>query len=156
MSKGKVARIVTDVISPFLDENNYELVDVEFVKEGPHRYLRVYIDKDGGVSLDDCQIVSTYLNQELDRLDPIEENYFLEVSSPGIDRPLKNENDFIKFKGSKIQVKLYQTLNGQKIINGILLDYIDQQLIIENEISGEKIVINKDKTASVRLVAEFE
>ena len=129
--------------------------DIEFVKEGPHRYLRVYIDKEGGVSLDDCQAVSTFLNQKLDEIDPIEENYYLEVSSPGIERTLKKDSDFIKFKGKKIQIKLYQTINGQKIITGTLVDYIDKQIIVDSELVENNIVIPRDKAASVKLIAEF-
>lgn len=155
MGKGTVAQIVSAKVTPFLEENNYELVDIEFVKEGPHRYLRVYIDKEGGVSLDDCQAVSTFLNQKLDEIDPIEENYYLEVSSPGIERTLKKDNDFIKFKGKKIQIKLYQTINGQKIITGTLVDYIDKQIIVDNELVENNIVIPRDKAASVKLIAEF-
>jgi ribosome maturation factor RimP len=155
MGKGTVAQIVSAKVTPFLEENNYELVDIEFVKEGPHRYLRVYIDKEGGVSLDDCQAVSTFLNQKLDEIDPIEENYYLEVSSPGIERTLKKDSDFIKFKGKKIQIKLYQTINGQKIITGTLVDYIDKQIIVDSELIENNIVIPRDKAASVKLIAEF-
>ncbi len=155
MSKGTVAQIVSAKVTPFLEENNYELVDIEFVKEGPHRYLRVYIDKEGGVSLDDCQAVSTFLNQKLDEIDPIEENYYLEVSSPGVERTLKKDSDFTKFKGKKIQIKLYQTINGQKIIIGTLVDYIDKQIIVDSELVENNIVIPRDKAASVKLIAEF-
>lgn len=155
MGKGTVAQIVSEKVTPFLEENNYELVDIEFVKEGPHRYLRVYIDKEGGVSLDDCQAVSTFLNQKLDEMDPIEENYYLEVSSPGVERTLKKDSDFIKYKGEKIQIKLYQTINGQKIIVGTLVDYIDKQIIVDSELIEDNIVIPRDKAASVKLIAEF-
>ena len=156
MSKGTVAQIVTEIITPFLGEKNYELVDVEFVKEGPHRYLRVYVDKEGGVTLDDCQVISTFINQELDKIDPIEENYYLEVSSPGLERSLKKDSDFNKFIGHKIRIKLYQTINGQKIIVGELVDYVDNQITIKNESTEENIIISKDKAASVKLVAEFK
>ncbi|MEA3423927.1 MAG: ribosome maturation factor RimP [Bacillota bacterium] len=155
MGKGTVSQIVSEKITPFLEEKNYELVDIEFVKEGPHRYLRVYIDKEGGVSLDDCQAVSTFLNQRLDEIDPIEENYYLEVSSPGIERALKKDSDFIKFKGKKIKIKLYQTINGQKTIIGILVDYVDKQIIVDSEQVENNIVIPRDKAASVKLIAEF-
>ena len=156
MSKSTVSKIVTEKITPFLGENNYELVDVEFVKEGPYRYLRVYIDKEGGITLDDCQAVSTFINQELDKIDPIEENYYLEVSSPGVERALKKDSDFNKFKGNKIQVKLYQTINGQKIIIGTLVDYIDKKIVVKSESTGEDIIIPRDKAASIKLVAEFK
>ncbi len=156
MGKGTVVQIVSGKVKPFLEEKNYELVDIEFVKEGPHRYLRVYIDKEGGVSLDDCQEVSTFLNQKLDEIDPIEENYYLEVSSPGVERILKKDSDFIKFIGKKVQIKLYKTINGQKIVTGTLVDYIDKQIIVEVDLAEDNIVIPKDMAASVKLVAEFK
>ena len=155
MSKGTVTQIVTKIITPLLDENKFELVDVEFVKEGPHRYLRVYIDKDGGISLDDCQMVSVFLNAELDRIDPIEENYYLEVSSPGIERLLKKDTDFERFAGKKVQAKLYQTINGQKIIVGELVGLEKNFILIKGDLSGETISIPKEKAAQVKLIAEI-
>lgn len=155
MAKGKVATVVAGLVQPILDKSGFELVDIEFVKEGPHRYLRVYIDKDGGISLDDCQSVSKVLNLELDRVDPIEENYFLEVSSPGIERTLKNEKDFNRFTGSKVQAKLYSTINGQKIVNGILVGYENGCIKIKSDQSEEIISIPRDKAAQIKLVAEI-
>lgn len=155
MSKGTVSQIVTNLVTPFLDEQRFELVDVEFVKEGPHRYLRVFIDKDGGISLDDCQIVSQFLNKELDRLDPIEENYYLEVSSPGIERPLKKPADYERFKGRNVQAKLYKTINGLKVITGELIGLEDHCIMIRNEQTGEIVKVPKDKAAQVKLVADI-
>jgi ribosome maturation factor RimP len=155
VGKGKVATVVEKLVKPILTENAYELVDVEFVKEGPHRYLRVYIDKEDGVSLDDCQTVSSFLNSELDRLDLIEENYFLEVSSPGIERTLKTEKDFLKFLGSKIQIKLYTTFNGQKIVFGQLIGYENERIEVKSDLTGENITIPIDKASQVKLVAEI-
>ncbi len=155
MSKGTVTQIVTKIITPLLEENEFELVDVEFVKEGPHRYLRVYIDKDGGISLDDCQMVSVFLNAELDRIDPIEENYYLEVSSPGIERLLKKDKDFERFIGKKVQAKLFQTINGQKIIIGELLGLEKNCILIKGDLSGETISIPREKAAQVKLIVEI-
>jgi ribosome maturation factor RimP len=155
MKKGTVAQIVKNLVTPFLDEQEFELVDVEFIKEGPHRYLRLFIDKEGGVSLDDCQLVSVFLNKELDRLDPIEENYYLEVSSPGIERSLKKDTDFERFKGNKVQAKLYKTINGQKIITGELEGLEDNCILIKNEISGDVVSIPKEMAAQVKLIAEI-
>ncbi len=112
--KRKVVDIVQELVEKRVAESDIELVDVEFVKEGQHRYLRVYIDKLDGVSLDDCQALSVYLNEHMDSLDPIEENYFLEVSSPGIERPLKKDSDFERFTGRLVEIRLYYPLDGQK------------------------------------------
>ncbi len=155
MKKGTVAQTVKKLVTPFLDEQAFELVDVEFIKEGPHRYLRLYIDKEDGVSLDDCQLVSAFLNKELDRLDPIEENYYLEVSSPGIERPLKKDSDFERFIGNKVQAKLYKTINGQKIITGELIGLEGNCILIKNEISGDVVSIPKEMAAQVKLIAEI-
>ena len=97
MKKKRVVDVVEEILTPYVRSQNMEVVDVEFVKEGPYRYLRVTIDKDEPVTLDDCQLVSQYLNSKLDDLDPIEEQYFLEVSSPGVERVLKKEREFEKF-----------------------------------------------------------
>lgn len=155
MSKQKVTSLVSKIISPFIEENNFELVDVEFVKEGPHRYLRVYLDKEGGISLDDCKLVSEFLSKELDKVDPIEENYYLEVSSPGIERPLKKDSDFVKFKGKKVQAKLYQTYLGQKIFIGELIGLNDNQVEIKSDSSGNVVSIPREKIALIKIVAEF-
>jgi len=155
MSKGKVSTVVTDLISGFLDENNYELVEVEFVKEGTERYLRILIDKEGGVSLDDCQLVSQFISRELDKKDPIEENYFLEVSSPGIERVLRKDEDYEKYKGKKVDVKLYQTINGQKNFTGKLLG-LDKNIVkIISDITGDEISISREKIALIKLIVEF-
>ena len=103
---------VLPLLEPIVEANGLELVDLEFVKEGVNWYLRVYIDKDGGVNIDDCELVSRALEAKLDEKDPIEQAYILEVSSPGIDRPLKKEADFVKYQGEIIDVKLYTAVNG--------------------------------------------
>src|SRR5690554_4767223 len=102
MGKNKIETMTEELINPILQNEAFELVDIEFKKEGPHRYLRVYIDKPEGITLDDCQKISEQLSKELDKADPIEENYFLEISSPGLDRPLKKVSDFNRFKGENV------------------------------------------------------
>jgi len=154
MSKKRVVDIVADIVTPFLEEADMELVDVEFVKEGQFRYLRVYIDKDGGVSLDDCQHLSRHLNERLDKLDPIEENYFLEVSSPGVERTLKKDSDFEKYKGHKVMAKLYKPLNGEKIIEGILNGLGDNRVYVARE--DEVVEIPRDMIALIKLVVDFD
>ncbi|MGL4790862.1 MAG: ribosome maturation factor RimP, partial [Anaerotignaceae bacterium] len=105
---------VEQMLMPIITENNFELVDVEFIKEGQNWYLRIYVDKDGGISIDDCELVSKAFEKIVDEKDPIEQAYILEVSSPGIDRPLKKEADFVKFKGELVDIKLYKAINKQK------------------------------------------
>lgn len=153
--KKRVVDVVREIAEPFCVENNMELLDVEFVKEGPYRYLRLLIDKEGGVSLDDCQLVSKALNKKLDELDPIEENYFLEVSSAGVERELKKESDFEKFKGRMVQAKLFQAIEGEKLIEGIL-GGLEGNIVSINRDNGSVSEIPKDKIAIIKLVVDFD
>lgn len=155
MKKKRVVDIVEDILTPFVKTHDMEIVDVEFVKEGPYRYLRVTIDKEEPVTLDDCQLVSQYLNSQLDTIDPIEEQYFLEISSPGVERTLKKDKEFEKFKGRTVQLKLFQAFEGQKAITGTLIGLIDDHIVIENESMG-KVEIPKSKVSLTKLVVEFE
>ncbi|MCC5909840.1 MAG: ribosome maturation factor RimP [Clostridiaceae bacterium] len=149
MGKGKVEQMTEELVNPIVQQQNFELVDIEFKKEGPHKYLKIYIDKPGGITLDDCQKVSEQLSEKLDETDPIQENYFLEVSSPGLDRPLKRDSDFVKFKGENVEVKLYEAIEGKKVLEGELVGLEDNniKLNIENvglvEIPKEKVAITK-------------
>ncbi|WP_432665014.1 ribosome maturation factor RimP [Wukongibacter baidiensis] len=155
MKKKRVVDIVEEIVLPFLEEKKLDLVEIEFVKEGQHRYLRVYLDKDDGLSLDDCQSVSEYLSERLDTLDPIKENYFLEVSSPGIERPLKKDTDFEKYSGKLVEARLYHPLNGEKIIKGNLLGLKDNMILIDREAKGT-IEIARDKVSLVKLLINFD
>ena len=155
MAKGSsTEKKVLPFLEPIIAENGLELVDVEFVKEGANWYLRIYIDKEGGVTIDDCETVSRALEVRLDEADPIEQAYILEVSSPGIDRPLKKEADFEKFQGEIIDVKLYKAMDGKKQYQGRLLGLEDGILTIEDEAGNEIRFAHKD-TASVRLAVIF-
>ncbi|QEK12235.1 ribosome maturation factor RimP [Crassaminicella thermophila] len=149
MAKKRVTDIVEEIVTPYVNDNQIELVDVEFIKEGQNWFLRVYIDKEEGISLDDCQNVSEFLSEKLDELDPISQNYFLEVSSPGLDRPLKKERDFEKFKGRIIEVHLYQPYDGKKIIEGELVGLKDGCVVLK--VDGEEIEISRKKISIVRL-----
>ncbi len=156
MKKRRVVDIIEELINKFIETNDgYELVDIEFVKEGKHRYLRVFMDKEDGISIDDCQEISRYLTVKLDELDPIEENYFLEVSSPGIERPLKKDSDFERFIDELIEVKLYSPIDGQKIIDGHLKGLKDKIVSIKREGTNEIIQIPRDKIASAKLLFRF-
>ena len=154
MKKRRVVDIVRDIVEPHCTSVGLELVDVEFVKEGPFRYLRIIIDKEEGVSLDDCSEVSKFLNVKLDQIDPIEENYFLEVTSPGIERELKRPEDFKRFAGKTVQIKLFTPVDGQKVLKGTLVGLEDQTLKIT--VGSQNIEVPKEKVSSVRLVVNFD
>ena len=145
---------VLPLLEPIVEANGLELVDLEFVKEGVNWYLRVYIDKEGGVTLDDCEVVSRTLEAKLDEKDPIEQAYILEVSSPGLDRPLKKEADFAKFQGEIIDVKLYKAVNGSKQYQGKLLGLENGMLSIEED-NGNVVTFEHKDAASVRLAVIF-
>lgn len=153
MAKRKVEDIVSDLAEPIAEALSYELVDVEFLKEGANWYLRVYIDKPGGIVIDDCQAVSEQLSDKLDEADPIKQSYILEVSSPG-ERPLKKERDFERFKGEIVEVKLYQPLNGKKLYEGELLGLIDDKVNIKTD-EGATMSFDKKDTALVRRIIRF-
>ncbi|WP_129597011.1 ribosome maturation factor RimP [Anaerophilus nitritogenes] len=150
MSKKRVVEIVEELILPFTNEKQIELVDVEFVKEGQNWFLRVYIDKLDGVSLDDCQMVSEFLSEKLDETDPIEQNYYLEVSSPGLDRPLKADKDFEKYKGRMIEIHLYEPIEGQKVIEAELVALENGHIHVKMN-KDQIISIPKEKAAKVKL-----
>ncbi len=135
MAKGKIKEIVSDILTPFLAENGLELYNVEFVKEGKDWFLRVYIDKawedeEAYIGTDDCELVSRFLSAKMDELDPIEQNYYLEVSSPGMDRALINDRDFQKYKGRQVEISLYQNLEGRKHYDGALVGLEDGRVVI--------------------------
>lgn len=154
MAKSNTEKKVLPLLEPIVAERGLELVDLEFVKEGANWYLRVYIDKEGGVSIDDCEAVSRALEAKLDETDPIEQAYVLEVSSPGIDRPLKKNADFIRFQGEIIDVKLYKAVDGQKQFQGKLLGLNDGVISLEEEDGTVREFVQKD-TADVRLAVIF-
>jgi len=155
VKKKRVVDIVEEILTPYVSQNDIELVDVEFVKEGPYRYLRITIDKEEPVTLDDCQWVSQYLSKRLDALDPIEEQYFLEVTSPGVERLLKRDSEYEKFKGRKIQIKLFQPYEGQKMLVGTLAGLVDDKIAIEGA-DGIRMEIPKSKVATAKLVVDFD
>ncbi|MHC1750521.1 MAG: ribosome maturation factor RimP [Cellulosilyticaceae bacterium] len=154
MNKKQVVDDVTLYLEPILEEHAYELVDVEFVKEGPTYYLRIYIDKDGGITIQDCEIISKTVEPVLDEKDPIKEPYMLEVSSPGLDRILKKDKDFDRFAGSVIDVKLYKAVDKQKQIQGTLVKKTEDKLILEVE-DGSPLELDYQNVAMVRLAILF-
>ena len=153
----KVTEVVEELAQPIIQELELELVEIEFVKEGKNWFLRVYIDKENGVDIEDCGIVSEKLSEKLDELDPITHNYFLEVSSPGAERPLKKAKDFEKAIGKNVFIKTYEPIDGEKGFEGKLLDYDGQTVKIEMKIKTRKkeIEIPYEKVASARLAVIF-
>jgi len=138
MSKNKAIEVVEALARPIIENLGLELVDVEYVREGANWYLRVYIDKDGGVTLDDCEAVNKPLSDKLDEVDPIPQSYIFEVSSPGIERPFKRPKDYIKAIGQKVHIKFYKAVDGCKTIDGILEAYNDDTVSILTEKEGIK------------------
>ncbi|MEK9197811.1 ribosome maturation factor RimP [Ureibacillus sp. 179-F W5.1 NHS] len=154
----KVTSVIEELVTPILEELNLELVDIEFLKEGRNWFLRVYIDTpEGGIDIDQCAIVSERLSLVLDEKDPIEQNYYLEVSSPGAERPLKKESDFKKAVGKFIYVKTYEPIKDMKEFQGYLRAYTEQGLELEIRIKTRKmtIFIEKEKIAKARLAIDF-
>ncbi|MCR1840699.1 ribosome maturation factor RimP [Murimonas intestini] len=143
-----------ELILPIVEANQFELVDVEYVKEGSNWYLRAYIDKPGGITVDDCEVVSRALGDLLDKNDFIDEAYILEVSSPGLGRPLKKEKDFKRSLGQEIEVRTYRAIDRQKEFTGILKSYEKDGFTIELE-NGEEMEFAKSDVALVRLAFDF-
>ncbi len=149
----KVVDLVRDLAESVVRELDLELFDVEYVKEGADWYLRVYIDKPQGVTLDDCEAVSQALSGELDRVDPIEGQYLLEISSPGLERPLRHEEDIKKSIGKLVQITTYAPIDGKKKFEGRLLAFENEELVLE-EGKGQQ-TIAYGQVAKARLIAEF-
>ena len=153
MGYNKTEQAVFDIALPIVEKNGLSLWDVEFKKEGADFYLRVYVDKEGGVAIDDCEKISRELSDELDRVDPIEMAYMLEVCSAGLDRELKRESDFLAFLGHDIDIKLYAPLNGKKEFCAVLKSYENGAITVLAD--GKELEIPLEKTASVRLAVIF-
>lgn len=154
-----VVETVTELVTPILDECHFELVDAEFVKEGKSWYLRIYIDKPGGINIEECALVSDLLGEKLDDCDPdpIPQAYFLEVSSPGAERPLKKERDYERALNSYIHVSLYQPLEGNKVYEGTMVDLKPDELTLEymDKTRQKTIVIPRKQIAQARLAIKF-
>lgn len=154
----KVTSVIEQLVQPIVDELNLELIDIEFVKEGRNWFLRVYVDtKEGGIDIEQCALVSERLSVILDEKDPIEQNYYLEVSSPGAERPLKKDSDFENAVGKFINVKTYEPIKDMKEFEGYLTAYTEQGLEMEIRIKTRKVnvFIEKEKVAKARLAIDF-
>ncbi|HBF4580065.1 TPA: ribosome maturation factor RimP [Clostridioides difficile] len=152
--KKNLEATIEEIVTKITDEHGFEMVDVEYVKEAGEYYLRVYIDKEEGISLNECELVSRELSPILDEKDPIKENYFLEVSSPGLDRALKKDRDFVRYQGRYVDLKLYKPLNGCKQFEGELVGLTEDNniKIIAN---GKEMEFNRKDVAIVRLAIKF-
>lgn len=144
---------VRKIAKPIIDQLNYDLVDMEYKKEGPSWYLRFFIDKPGGVTIEDCQIVSEKVGKELDKHDPIPNSYYLEVSSPGIDRPLKTEKDFKRHEGEEVEIKTYERINGRKKFKATIEGFQNGNVVLS--VDGETVEIPLEKIALAKLAVEF-
>lgn len=155
MSRREVYEQKTEeLLKPIMEEYQFELVDVEYVKEGGNWYLRAYIDKEGGITVDDCELVSRRMSDLLDEQDYIEESYIFEVSSPGLGRPLKKEKDYVRSMGKELEIHTYRAINKEKEFYGILKAYDDKTVTIEMD-DGAELTFAKSEIALIRLAFDF-
>lgn len=152
MQAKEVEALIAEMVEPILQDTEMTLVDVEYVREKDW-YLRIFLDKPGGVEIDDCQLVSEKLTAVLDAKDPIPEKYFLEVSSPGIDRPLKKDKDFVAAYGSKVDIMFFAPWEGLKSLVGVLVSHDDEAVWVKKIIKGKEFK-NPDRIER-RLIANI-
>ena len=163
MKRTEIVAKTEELVTPIIEENHFELVDVEYVREGANWYLRIYADKEGGINIDDCVLISRALEEKLDAEDFISDAYILEVSSPGLGRPLKKEKDFKRSIGKAVECKLYKAIDKQKEFEGVLKDFKEEKhemwRILEDtvtiEIDEKDLVLDRKDIAMIRLAIEF-
>ncbi len=143
-----------ELILPILQEYDFELVDVEYVKEAGSWYLRAYIDKEGGITVNDCEMVSRRMSDLLDEKDFILDSYIFEVSSPGLGRQLKKDKDFVRSIGEVVEGKLFRAVDKQKDFEGILRSFDKETIVIEGE-NGQEMELKRDNIALIRLHIDF-
>lgn len=153
MSKKSISQRVEELALPVVEDTGYELVDVEYVKEGQNWYLRLYIDKEGGITIEDCEKISEKMNHLLDEADIISSSYFFEVSSPGLERPLKKDKEFEKYKGEIVEVKLYNPINKKSSFEGQLVGLIDGKIVINCE--SQTMEFLKQDVSVVKRIFKF-
>lgn len=154
MNRRDVEIHTEELVQPIIDENQFELVDVEYVKEGSNWYLRVYVDKENGIDIDDCVLVSRALEEKLDAEDFIAEAYILEVSSPGLTRPLRKDKDFKRSIGKLVEVKLYKAQDGLKEFEARLVGFENEQVTLQLEDEEHTRTFAMKDFAMVRLAFE--
>lgn len=153
MAYSKTETAVWQLAEPIAAESGFYIYDIEYIKEGGLWFLRVYIDKDGGITMDECETFSRTLSDTLDEADPISVNYYLEVSSPGIERRLKTEAHFRRYIGSVIDISLYKAVNGSKLITGILKKYENNEITVEAD--DEDILLPLSSVSKANLHFDF-
>lgn len=153
MSKKDYEARTEELLLPIVEQYGVRIYDVEFVKEGSDYYLRAYIDKDGGVTIEDCENVSRAMSAKLDEYDYISEMYIFEVSSPGLGRALKKERHFLNSMGEEVEIKTYKPVDGEKEFVGILKAYDNKEVTIETD-KGD-LTFTKDMIANARLTIDF-
>lgn len=151
--KESIEQQIETLVEPLVKEKGLELVNVEYIKEGAHWYLRLYIDKDGGVDMDDCTNISHAVSEMLDLKNPIPQAYMLEVSSPGLERPLKKEEDFKRFQGSLVMVHTNSQFQGFKKFSGNLIGLINDEIVLEYE--EKRIAIPRTLVKKTHLLLDF-
>lgn len=153
MSTSKIKTAVEEMALPFLNSHGFELVDIEYVKEGSNWFLRIFVDKEGGIDIDDCGRISEYISEQLDKNDPIPDAYFLEVSSPGAERPLKKPEDMRKAVGKHVYITTYEPISGAKEFEGLLLSFDGDNAVVA--IGKKEHAVPYAKIASARLAIVF-
>ncbi len=143
-----------ELLIPILEKYEFDLVDVEYVKEAGTWYLRAYIDKPGGIAINDCEVVSRELSDLLDQKDFIDDSYILEVSSPGLGRPLKKERDFARSIGAEVEIRTYRMVEGRKEFTGVLEKYDSESVTVSYE-DGTKQNFDRKEIALIRLAFDF-
>ena len=141
---------IEDLVKPIIENLGYKVYDVMYQKEGKDNYLRIFIDKESGIDLNDCEKVNDSVNDILDEKDYIKAQYFLEISSPGLERNLRRDEQFLESIGKKIEVHLYNSVNGSKILTGILNEFNEKDIIIDD------IKIDKSNIASAKTIYNWE
>ncbi len=153
MAYSKTEESVFNIAEPIAKENGCFIYDIEFVKEGGLYFLRVYADKEGGINLDECEVISRALSDKLDEKDPIKQNYYLEVSSPGIERKLKTKEHFDRYIGEKIDIGLYKAIDKSKQLTAVLTGFEDGIITVDK--NGEEIKISQKETTFVKIHFDF-
>lgn len=154
MSKKNILKTIEENCEPIIENLGYDLVDIEFVKENGQQFLRFYIGNIEGITIDDCQRVSEAVGNKLDEIDVIKNSYYLEVSSPGLDRPLKTDKDLRRNVGKEIEVNLYKSIDGKKKHIGQLAGFTQENIIIIEENQKER-AIQRDIISNIKLVVKF-
>ncbi len=153
--KGNIASRVADLVRETVEECGCTLWDVEFVKEGPDHNLIIYIDKPEGISLDDCEMVNDAVEPIIDEADPIDGSYYLEISSPGLERELKTAEHIKAFIGERVMVKLYAAKDGKKVFDGIISGYNDENGELTLSVGESAVVLGAKEYSSIKTVCEF-